>query len=566
MSNQFSMTGSVSLKNAQGITTELNNDNTTSDCIFSFPVLPPGDYTLFTGSGSGLNTDAISEATPGNGILITGALKVDTILGKTSSNNVTIGNLLYTDGTLSSVGTNKSLNLNATGTGTIVCNNSISTGNNINIPETTSTAGQIVQNGVPIFHTYGSVGNNCFVGKNCGNLTNNSNQNVGVGNGCLQSITIGSKNVALGYNVLNGDVTGSFNVGIGNNVLNGEIAGSYNTAIGNGAMELNSTSGSENVGLGASACRSITSGARNIAIGNGSLQSSTTSSFNTAIGYLAGNNYTSGSEQYNTLIGYGNVGTAGESFTSRIGSTNAATTYLYGVLGANPGTNANIVGVSSTNQMGTTSTNLTTNSTINTTANYKVSGNTIADASGFYITNGGNITTLASAGNASCTFNLPNKSFGTYTIATTSDVQPVSSYFSIQVNEANYNTILLANTMTGISAISVQNTATARNFAQLSNTQFSFSGTSTINAKVTGVVSFIAPANDAIISLFLTNSTSPVCQSQVSTVANGNPLIRTLSISVLTSLSNGSVLELNYRSSVSQTLTTKCIMFNALSL
>jgi len=129
----------------------------------------------------------------------------------------------------------------------------------------------------------------------------------------LESNTTGASNTASGYYALLGNVTGSYNTASGVEALRNNGNGGYNTA--SGAKALYSNTGGFNTGTGAYALYSNIGGS-NTATGVGALFYNTSGANNTALGFLAGVNLTTGSG--NVCIGQGVSGVAGESNTTRI--------------------------------------------------------------------------------------------------------------------------------------------------------------------------------------------------------------------------------------------------------
>lgn len=152
----------------------------------------------------------------------------------------------------------------------------------VNLPATDATHGQYQIGGTTVLQSYDP--SNIFVGPNTGNLTLTLGvaiNNVGVGNTSLTALTDGLYNTAVGFETLMSLTTGQ-----------------ASTAIGAGAL-LNSN-GNGNVGLG----------------------------------FSAGSQYL-GTEQFNIIIGAGNLGVTGESHTTRIGSSaNQSACYIAGVYNA----------------------------------------------------------------------------------------------------------------------------------------------------------------------------------------------------------------------------------------
>lgn len=186
----------------------------------------------------------------------------------------------------------------------------------IQIPTTTSTDGQIKQNGSAILHTFGTV--NTFLGTSAGNLTlTTAEENTGLGALSLQSLTTGYYNTSAGWSALKNVTTGNSNSALGAQSGLGITSGSNNVAIGPAALLTNSTA-DYNTAVGRGALNAAT-GQQNTAIGGLALVGQTTGEFNVAIGMNSGGTNTTGSN--NTLIGYAaNVGSSALSNATAIGS------------------------------------------------------------------------------------------------------------------------------------------------------------------------------------------------------------------------------------------------------
>lgn len=171
--------------------------------------------------------------------------------------------------------------------GTIASTTTNAAGTNFLMPTTSSTVGQIIQNGVRVLHSMGT--ENIFVGAGSGNLTlSTSAQNTCIGVGSGASLT-----AATGNNTFVGWHAGALDDG----------AGGSNTAVGHGAF---------------AAFTGVTV-ARNACVGGSSLSSLTTGRRNCALGFNAGASYT-GAESDNIILGGLNTGTLGESNVLRIGN------------------------------------------------------------------------------------------------------------------------------------------------------------------------------------------------------------------------------------------------------
>ena len=241
-----------------------------------------------------------------------------------TANQITASTLLgavtlSTPNTFIAPGTIASTTTNTAGT------DLISTAGNLKLPASSSTVGQIQIANNTVFHTYGGEpGNDAFrnlwIGKDAGNFTcstaTNFGANIGIGCLAMRSLTGGQENFALGYKSLNA-LTGATN-----------------------------------------------SGYRNVAIGNYSLyrlvggtNTPEEGSYNTAIGYGAGGNYT-GNEYGNILINY--AGVAGQNNRLQIGASTGTgagagiinTAYICGIYGRTPVGTLNIALIDSNNQLG----------------------------------------------------------------------------------------------------------------------------------------------------------------------------------------------------------------------
>ena len=108
------------------------------------------------------------------------------------------------------------------------------------------------------------------------------------------------------------------NTALGTSAL-GTNTSLYNTAIGNASLASNIT-GQGNTAVGTSSLGSNNSGTGNCAFGYESLGHLVSGNQNCAFGIDSGNNYSS-SETSNIIIGNGVLGTAGESYVTRIGNS-----------------------------------------------------------------------------------------------------------------------------------------------------------------------------------------------------------------------------------------------------
>ena len=195
---------------------------------------------------------------------------------------------------------------------------------------------------------------------------NTANYNTATGYGALYSNTTGVDNTADGFKALLTNSTGGYNTAegyealysntIGNdNTANGDAAlykntyGSANSATGVGALQQNQT-GSYNTANGFSALWGNQDGSENTAMGMYALFSNN-GNYNIGIGYQAGSNLTTGSNN----IDIGNEGAAGQADTIKIGVQGTQTaTYIAGIYGETAASGIEVY-VDSSGQLGTKS-------------------------------------------------------------------------------------------------------------------------------------------------------------------------------------------------------------------
>jgi hypothetical protein len=216
---------------------------------------------------------------------------------------------------------------------------------NINLQTTTSSVGQITQNGYRLFSTYGTDVTppytfNTIFGLNSGNFSFTGGDNTAFGTNiflvlstghhnsafgvtALGSVTTGDNNTAIGALALQNNTTGDENTAVGFYSLLNNVAGlgstaigyrammyvnstatpttTYNTAVGYEAMRGSSVSanntGKYNTAVGYQSLDAMTSGEKNTAIGFDALGATSTGNNNIGIGYQAGLSNTTGSNQ-----------------------------------------------------------------------------------------------------------------------------------------------------------------------------------------------------------------------------------------------------------------------------
>src|SRR6266567_5175546 len=156
----------------------------------------------------------------------------------------------------------------------------------------------------------------------------------------------GIRNTAVGYAALANNTIGDRNTATGRAALPNNTTGFRNTADGQDAL-FNNLTGDSNTATGDFALFSNTTGVANTGIGRNALLNSTGGQ-NTALGFQAGQNLTTGSNN----IDIGNDGVAAESNAIRIGAQGTQTkTFMAGISGA--GVTGVAVKVNAAGQLGT---------------------------------------------------------------------------------------------------------------------------------------------------------------------------------------------------------------------
>ena len=209
----------------------------------------------------------------------------------------------------------------------------------------------------------GGVGNTATGGRAL-LLNSSGSSNTALGVDALFNNTTGNENTAAGNRALFANTTGNDNTAVGNGALftgNGEgntavghwalfvgTTGNDNTAIGKDALFANSGDG--NTATGRSALRSNTSGSQSTAMGEGALGQNLLGSSNTAIGFEAGFNVTSGSNN----IHIANPGQFTESRVIKIGEQSVqAGTFIAGISGASTAQPGSTVLIDTDGKLGT---------------------------------------------------------------------------------------------------------------------------------------------------------------------------------------------------------------------
>ena len=131
-----------------------------------------------------------------------------------------------------------------------------------------------------------------------------ADNNLGIGSDCLAALTSGFGSVALGEGSMRGLTSGSDNIAIGGQVMYASDQGTYYRNIGIGFQTLTAIEDgtNENIGIGYKCLRVLATGNSNVCMGYIAGNNITTGDKNTAIGADSGQ-VTTGN--YNTTLGYG---------------------------------------------------------------------------------------------------------------------------------------------------------------------------------------------------------------------------------------------------------------------
>jgi trimeric autotransporter adhesin len=260
-----------------------------------------GDYALFTNTtGAGntaLGATALQNNSTGsdNTALGSGALFNNTA----SPYNTAVGyNALFNNA--GSTGDNTALGFSALSANTTGANNtalgaSALQNNSTGAYNTAAGAGALFKNTTSLYNT--AVGYNALF-----NNADGASDNTAVGFLALNANTTGAANTALGASALQNNTTGTYNTALGDGALFKNTTSPYNTAVGYNALFNNSTSTGDNTAVGFSALTANTTGAANTALGFATLKTNTLGNRNTAVGLGAQNSNLTGSD--NAVLGY----------------------------------------------------------------------------------------------------------------------------------------------------------------------------------------------------------------------------------------------------------------------
>jgi len=153
--------------------------------------------------------------------------------------------------------------------------------------------------------TLSSAANNTGVGITALDALTTGDDNVAVGTGAAGAISVGSSNVAIGHVALASESSGSKNVAVGQGTLVALTHGgdAYNVAVGYQAG-VAVISGVQNTLVGALAGDALTTGSTNVAIGYQALSTEDTRGGNVAIGRYALQVQNADADSFNTAVGY----------------------------------------------------------------------------------------------------------------------------------------------------------------------------------------------------------------------------------------------------------------------
>ena len=252
-----------------------------------------GGYSVFLGSGVGVNDDGTSNS--------------NTAMGYSALNSNTSG---YDN---TAMGGN-ALRANIGGANNVALGRSA-------LRHNTSGINNVA---VGSYSLEGNVNglNNTAVGKQTLYLNTSGSSNTAVGYSALKNNIIGIGNTAVGREALFNNTAGA-NTAVGDEALEGNTTGDENTAVGQEALEVN-TIGEDNTAVGRQALNLNVAGGQNTAIGRQALSTNISGNENTALGHgadVSGINFTNA-----MALGYGAIVTA----TNNVRIGNSAVTVIEG--------------------------------------------------------------------------------------------------------------------------------------------------------------------------------------------------------------------------------------------
>ena len=202
-----------------------------------------------------------------------------------------------------------------------------------------TTGDLVLANTGGTFQTDTAGTSNFRAGKNAGNSISTGDYNVLLGDEAGTAVTEGIRNTLIGSEAGDALISGNDNTAVGALALSADTLGKYSTAIGRGALKaqnFDSDTAAYNTAVGYSAGESVSTGIQNVLIGGlagdslndadfnvgvglSALGADTKGSKNVALGHqtLAAQNFTAATDSYNTAVGF----EAGNDITTGIQNT-----------------------------------------------------------------------------------------------------------------------------------------------------------------------------------------------------------------------------------------------------
>lgn len=232
----------------------------------------------------------------------------------------------------------------------------------VNMPTTSSTVGQIRINNNRFVHGYGTA--NTFLGESAGNFTTSgTGANVSVGYLSGGGMSTGNNNTFVGAYSGNGTSTGANNIAIGSASYYTTTGGTYNIAIGPDCMRTTSSAGSGNIAMGRDTLTACTGGS-NVAIGYQAGNAFTSGNNNVLLGASAGSSLAT-SDSSNILVNHVGVGGVSNRIilggATGTGTGQISTTFVHGIYSITAaGTTLSVPMIDSNGQLATASPNSST--------------------------------------------------------------------------------------------------------------------------------------------------------------------------------------------------------------
>lgn len=200
-------------------------------------------------------------------------------------------------------------------------------------------------------HTNTTGSSNSAFGNNSLYSNTTGSSNSAFGNISLYSNTTGNENSAYGYQSLLSNTTGSYNSAFGGNSLFANTSGSGNSTFGYQSL-INNSTGNLNSAFGHSAITSNTTGSNNSAFGSGSLYTNTSGFFNAAVGSFALYSNDTGTQNtalghkslYSNVSGFQNTAVGDSALYKNTGNFNTAIGYNAGS-NVTSGANLTLIGI-----------------------------------------------------------------------------------------------------------------------------------------------------------------------------------------------------------------------------